>query len=83
VKASFYFSAADTEGKGLPVFVCREDAGSLSRLVSDCVEKVAGSDEDQAGLGPKIAAFRKAAQETLGAFDLGASHHTDGGTTGG
>ena len=83
VKASFYFSASDTEGNGSPVFVCKEAGGSLSSLVEDCVEKLAGSDEDLAGLGPKIAAFGKAAQETLGAFDLGATQHTGSGTTGG
>ena len=83
LKVSFHFSAADTEVEGSPVFACREYGGSLSRLVSDRIGKFAGSDDDLAGLGPKIEASGKAAQESLGAFDLGVTHHTGSGTTGG
>ena len=53
VKTSFYFIAADTEGKGSPVFECQKEGGSLSRLVEDCVGKLDGAEEDLAGLGPR------------------------------
>ena len=76
MKASFNFTAADTEGDGSPVFVCKESGASLSQLVLDCVEKLADSDEGLAGLGSKIANFGASAQGTIDAFGLGASHHT-------
>ena len=80
VKASFYFSAADTEGKGSPVFECREEGGFLSCLIEDCVGKLDGAEEDLAGLGPKIISFGPAAEGTIGAFNLGASHYPGSGT---
>ena len=80
VKASFYFSAADTEGKGSPVFECREEGGFLSRLVEDCVGKLGGAEEDLAGLDPKIISFGQAAEGTIGAFNLSASHYPGSGT---
>ena len=57
VKASFYFSATGTEGKGSPVLEWRDEVGSLSRLVEGCVGKLDGAEEDLAGLGPKIISF--------------------------
>jgi len=80
VKASFYFSAADTEGKESPVFKCREEGGSLSCLVEDCVGKLDGAEEDLAGLGPKRISFGQAVEWTIGAFNLGASHYPGSGT---